>query len=199
MSVSLELNTPLADALSNVVQPKLVEVGWSTGGLDDSALAEYIILMLVNGKTQQQIAAELSNDLLSLSPDDSGAMEFAKWLWDQVETLNQQLNGNPIPPNDSMAQQIETQAIPSFTSPENLRSLRRGSKQAGASGGQDAEMSDAMDGVQNGNMYATTFSLFSVCFISVLTTWQSYRAEIYAKWRKARKQTADRAAIKSDG
>jgi len=164
MSVSLELNTPLADALSNVVQPKLVEVGWSTGGLDDSALAEYIILMLVNGKTQEQIAAELSNDLLSLSPDDSGASEFAKWLWDQVETLNRQLNGNPISPNAPMAQQIQTQAIPSFTSPENVRSSRRGSKQSGASGGQDAEMSDAMDGVQNGNMYVAIFSLFHCLF-----------------------------------
>ena len=156
MSVSLELNTPLADALSNVVQPKLVEVGWSTGGLDDSALAEYIILMLVNGKTQEQIAAELSNDFLNLPPDDSGAMDFAKWLWDQIETLNRQLNGGPLPPTEPVAQQIQTQAIPSFTSAENGGSSRRGSKQSGASGGQDAEMSDAMDGVQSGSMYVTT-------------------------------------------
>ena len=57
MAVEVALNTPLAEALGNVVQPKLTEVGWSTGGLDDSALTEYIILMLVNGKTQEQIAA----------------------------------------------------------------------------------------------------------------------------------------------
>ncbi|MCJ1250446.1 hypothetical protein MMC30_007674 [Trapelia coarctata] len=152
MSVSLELNTPLADALSNVVQPKLVEVGWSTGGLDDSALAEYIILMLVNGKTQEQIAAELSNDLLSLPPDDSGALDFARWLWDQVETLNQQLNGNILPQNGPVAQHSQAQAIPSFTGPENGGSSRRGSKQSGVSGAQDTEMSDAMDGVQNGSI-----------------------------------------------
>lgn len=93
MAIEVTLNTPLADALSNVVQPKLSEVGWSTGGLDDSALGEYIILMLVNGKTQEQIASELSNDLLSLDPEDSGAADFARWLFDQVESLNEQING----------------------------------------------------------------------------------------------------------
>ncbi|KAL1954216.1 hypothetical protein VTO42DRAFT_1496 [Malbranchea cinnamomea] len=93
MTVSVELNTPLAEALNNVVQPKLVEVGWSTGGGDDSALAEYIILMLVNRKTQEQIAAELANDLLGLGPDDTEAVDFSKWLFEQVETLNRQLNG----------------------------------------------------------------------------------------------------------
>ena len=93
MAVDVQLNTPLADALNSVVQPKLVEVGWSTGGGDDSALAEYVILMLVNGKTQDQIAAELSNDLLSLGPDDTDAVEFSRWLFEQVDTLNRQLNG----------------------------------------------------------------------------------------------------------
>jgi len=188
MSVSLELNTPLADALSNVVQPKLVEVGWSTGGLDDSALAEYIILMLVNGKTQEQIAAELSNDLLSLEPDDSGALDFAKWLWDEVETLNRQLNGNQLPPTGPAAQQSQTQAIPSYTSPDNGGSSRRGSKQSGASGGQDTEMSDAMDGVQNGSMYVgTTFPQSHIRIPSMLIFQQSYRAEVYAKWWQAGK------------
>lgn len=89
------MNTPLADALNMAIQPKLVEVGWASGGADDSALSEYIILMLVNGKTQDQIAAELAGDLLSLGPDDPGARDFAKWLFDQIESLNSQLNGAP--------------------------------------------------------------------------------------------------------
>ncbi|KAI5303060.1 hypothetical protein KEM56_000069 [Ascosphaera pollenicola] len=93
MAVTVEPDTPLAQALSEVVQPKLVEVGWSTGGGDDSALAEYVILMLVNGKTQEQIASELSNDLLGLGPDDTEAVDFAKWLFEQVEVLNRKLNG----------------------------------------------------------------------------------------------------------
>ena len=140
MPVSVALNTPLAEKLSNVVQPKLVEVGWSTGGLDDSALAEYIILMLVNGKTQDQIASELSNDLLNLGPDDSGATDFAKWLFEQVEVLS-----NPAPTNSAVTQHPELQ-----TSLE--QDVGRESKESGGSGSQDAEMSEAMEVVQEGAM-----------------------------------------------
>jgi hypothetical protein len=93
MSVEVVTGTPLAEALQNAVQPKLAEVGWSTGAADDSALAEYIILMLVNGKTQDQIASELSNDLLGLGPEDASANEFATWLFGQVHALHAQLNG----------------------------------------------------------------------------------------------------------
>lgn len=96
MSVEVSLNTPLADALNAAIQPKLVEVGWGSGGADDSALAEYIVLMLVNGKTQDQIAAELSGELLNLGPDDPGARDFSKWLFDQIDALNAQFN-NGLP------------------------------------------------------------------------------------------------------
>ncbi|KAI0382067.1 hypothetical protein F5Y04DRAFT_253974 [Hypomontagnella monticulosa] len=95
MAIEVAMNTPLADALNLAIQPKLVEVGWASGGADDSALSEYIILMLVNGKTQDQIAAELAGDLLSLGPDDPGARDFAKWLFDQIEVLHSRLNGTP--------------------------------------------------------------------------------------------------------
>ncbi|KAK2823841.1 hypothetical protein FQN49_007563, partial [Arthroderma sp. PD_2] len=115
MGISVALNTPLADALNEVVQPKLVEVGWSTGGGDDSALAEYVILMLVNGKTQDQISAELANDLLSLGPEDTEAAEFSKWLFEQVETLDKQLNGG----SKEAQQEQPPQAIPSFSAEGN--------------------------------------------------------------------------------
>ena len=128
MAISIELNTPLAEALNQVVQPKLVEVGWSTDGGDDSALAEYVILMLVNGKTQDQIAAELSNDLLSLGPDDTEAVDFARWLFEQVETLNKELNG-PLAAADT---QNNAQAIPSFSG--------NSVSGVGATDGADAEM-----------------------------------------------------------
>lgn len=93
MPVEIALNTPLADALNNAIQPKLLEVGWGTG--DDSALAEYIILMLVNGKTQEQIAAELSGELLGLPADDPSVHNFSSWLFEQIDLLNGQLNGGP--------------------------------------------------------------------------------------------------------
>ena len=87
------VNSPLADALNGIIQPKLVEVGWGTGGPDDAALSEYVILMLVNGKTESQIAQELSGELLNLGPDDPAAVEFAKWLFEEVERLDRQLGG----------------------------------------------------------------------------------------------------------
>lgn len=150
MAVEVTLNTPLAEALSNVVQPKLSEVGWSTGGLDDSALGEYIILMLVNGKTQEQIAAELSNDLLNLGPEDTGATDFAIWLFEQVHILNGQLNGYSTP-KTSQAQQ--GQAISSYI--DEASPARSGNRQANDGGSTDADMGEAMDGVQNGIMYAS--------------------------------------------
>lgn len=90
---TIELNDVITAELNARIQPKLAEVGWSTGGADDSALAEYIILMLANGKTQDQIAAELSGDLLNLGPDDPGAMEFSRWLFEQAHELMRQQSG----------------------------------------------------------------------------------------------------------
>ncbi|KAL8771922.1 MAG: hypothetical protein Q9209_002860 [Squamulea sp. 1 TL-2023] len=147
MSVEVSLNTPLADALSNVVQPKLTELGWSTGGLDDSALGEYIILMLVNGKTQDQIAAELSNDLLSFGPGDTGAADFAKWLFEQVQLLNAQFSGDGVP---QLQQVSEGQAIPSYQNEENPS--QDDHRQLGLMGTPDADMSETMDDVQEGSI-----------------------------------------------
>ena len=146
MGVEVTLNTPLAEALSHVVQPKLSEVGWSTGGLDDSALGEYIILMLVNGKTQEQIAAELSNDLLNLGPDDSGATDFSRWLFEQVELLNNQLNGSFV----QQAPPTQVEGVQSH--PNGGRPLQEDSRQSENPSTLDADIGEAMDGVQEGNM-----------------------------------------------
>ncbi|KAL9021426.1 MAG: hypothetical protein Q9185_001323 [Variospora sp. 1 TL-2023] len=157
MSVEISLNTPLADALSNVVQPKLTEIGWNTGGLDDSALGEYIILMLVNGKTQDQIAAELSNDLLSLGPDDTGATDFAKWLFEQVHILNAQTNG-------TTASQMQQASQGQGSAPHQVgeHQLAEGNSQIGASRMPDADMGDAMDDAQDGSIPTGPKSMRSV-------------------------------------
>ncbi|KAK6610193.1 nuclear polyadenylated RNA-binding protein nab2 [Botrytis cinerea] len=107
MSVEVVLDSPLAHALNASIQPKLVEVGWSTGGADDSALSEYIILMLVNGKTQEQIAAELSGDLLNLGDDDPGARDFSQWLFNQVGLLNSQISGGGYPETGAETEQAQ--------------------------------------------------------------------------------------------
>ena len=73
----------MAEALSTAVHNKIVEEGWTQD--DDTSLAEYIVLMLANGKTQDQIATELAGGLLQ---DAKGTNEFALWLFDQVSLLS---------------------------------------------------------------------------------------------------------------
>lgn len=116
MTTAVAVGTPLAEALGNVIQPKLVEMGWSSDGGDDSALTEYVILMLVNGKTQEQIAGELSNDLLGLGEGDTQALDFSRWLFEQVEVLNQHLNGGGAPMSNEAA---SAQGISSAVQHEN--------------------------------------------------------------------------------
>ncbi|KAI0852603.1 hypothetical protein F5Y00DRAFT_227114 [Daldinia vernicosa] len=160
MSIEVSMNTPLADALNMAIQPKLVEVGWASGGADDSALSEYIILMLVNGKTQDQIAAELAGDLLSLGPDDPGARDFAKWLFDQIESLNSQLNGAPpqqlgnngvgVPQNaPSSAEQDADMTMsldgPELNAPTGPRSMRNPNMRGNREKRMLGQMSKAMD------------------------------------------------------
>ena len=143
MAVQVVLNTPLADQLGHVVQPKLEEMGWTTGGLDDSALAEYVILMLVNGKTQDQIAAELSNDLLNLGPEDSGAIDFSRWLFEQVELIHERLNPATVVNGGQLASAVSV----SNAGPN-------GFAHTGEPDSPDTEMGDgdAME-VQDGSMY----------------------------------------------
>lgn len=93
MLPTITQDSPLAAAVASAIQPKLVEMGWSTDDGQESALIEYIVLMLVNGKSQEQLATELSNDFLGLGEGDTQALEFSRWLFGQVEILNQQING----------------------------------------------------------------------------------------------------------
>jgi nuclear polyadenylated RNA-binding protein NAB2 len=80
---TIVLDTPLAASLSTAVHARIVEEGWTQD--DDTSLAEYIVLMLANGKTQDQIASELAGELLQ---DAKGTPEFAQWLFDQVNILS---------------------------------------------------------------------------------------------------------------
>ena len=145
MAATLQANTPLAEQLSSIVQPKLVDIGWSSGSGDDAALAEYIILMLVNGKTQDQIASELSNDLLNLGPEDSGARDFASWLFEQVELLTTAAKGGAPEPAQAPT---AAQTIPSLAAqePDPLNTL---SSDADA---EDAEMGDVIESSAEASM-----------------------------------------------
>lgn len=91
MAVEVALDSPLAKQLQNDVHLKAVDQGWA--GSDDSGLSEYIVLMLVNGKSQAEVASELSTDLLDVSPDDPAVGDFTRWLFEQVNVISSQQNG----------------------------------------------------------------------------------------------------------
>lgn len=90
MATTLLMEPAFSQALSAAIIPKLSEVGWSTGADDDGAIAEYIVLLVMNGKSQQEIAGDLCGDLLGLGPDDPQALMFSDWLFRQIETLKSQ-------------------------------------------------------------------------------------------------------------
>ena len=125
--VEVVSGTPLQKALQDVAHQKVVEIGWT--GLDDTSLAEYVVLMLMNGKTQDDLASELATDLLGLKPDDPAVTEFVPWLFSQVQILNAEFNGGAA-----------AGAI--------------GSQDASSGGGAlgDSEMMETSDGAQ-GTMY----------------------------------------------
>ena len=80
---AITADTPLAEALSTTIHQRIVEESWTTE--EDTALAEYIVLMLANGKTQDQVASELAGELLQ---DAQGTEEFSRWLFEQVAVLS---------------------------------------------------------------------------------------------------------------
>jgi nuclear polyadenylated RNA-binding protein NAB2 len=145
MAVEVVAESPLAKALQEVVGPKLVDLGWSTG-MQDETLSEYIILMLANGKSQEQIASELSNDLLDLGPEDQGAIDFSRWLFEQVDVLNAKLNG-PSASNGSIPTTEKVGEMSAFSQ--------------GPASVNDAEMGDASaPGSANMYVYPTTWKSF---------------------------------------
>ena len=135
----ISLDTPLAETLSHLVQNKITEIGW--GQEDDTSLAEYIVLMLANGKTQDQIASELAGDLLQ---DGEGIPEFAQWLFEQVATLRN--GGQPASEGFSQPQpqsESAAQSIPSFPDQESARNLAGDAGSGEVPAAYDADMGDA--------------------------------------------------------
>jgi len=129
MAVDFSSESPLAMQLQQVVQPKLAEFGWTTGG-EDTTLFEYILLMLANDKNEAQVASELSNDLLDLGPENTETQQFAQWLFEQIEHLKQSSGGN-----GQVTQSIENQ----MDSASNDNSA----------GAQDTDMEGASEGQGN--------------------------------------------------
>jgi nuclear polyadenylated RNA-binding protein NAB2 len=93
----LVIGTPLADALNVAIQSKISDLGWASGSSEVAAMSEYFILLLNDGKTQQEIVSEISGDLLGLGPEDQTAPAFAQWLIEQANGLSSQLAASSAP------------------------------------------------------------------------------------------------------
>lgn len=91
--VEVPPGSPLAAALTELVQSKVAEIGWSSGAEDDSALAQYIVLMLGNDKSKEAIATELANDLLGSDANKDTAAQFVDWLFQTIHGLTTQQSG----------------------------------------------------------------------------------------------------------
>ena len=138
MSVQIVMNTPLADSLMNVINPKLAEYGWSSGGAEDNALCEYIMLMLVHGKTQQEIASELQTDLLNLDPSDQGPSEFSGWLFQELDSLGGGSNYGAVAGQSSEANDTTSQTVANgLTEDSDMAAL-------------ETEMADDLDVIPSG-------------------------------------------------
>ncbi|KAL5442335.1 hypothetical protein PMIN07_005973 [Paraphaeosphaeria minitans] len=114
MATDLATGTPLAAALQNLVQPKLADFGWTTGG-DDTTLFDYILLMLSNGKNEEQVATELSNDLLDEAEgENTDTHRFSRWLFEQVDQLRgHAAGGNAQITDNHMGQAVQDSAAAS--------------------------------------------------------------------------------------
>ncbi|KAK0657357.1 hypothetical protein B0T16DRAFT_318783 [Cercophora newfieldiana] len=107
----LVIGTPLADALNVAIQNKITELEWAGGSSEGSAMSEYFILLLNNGKTQAEIISEISN-LLSLGPEDQTVAAFAQWLIEQANALSSQMAAsNPAPSNEQGAVEMSDDAM----------------------------------------------------------------------------------------
>jgi len=76
---------PLGDALQDVVQQVVAELGWNEA--DDYSLTKYLLILVVEGQSQENIASELSKELLELKSEDTAASHFAEWLFQQIDML----------------------------------------------------------------------------------------------------------------
>lgn len=96
-----EASKALAQAIQGTIQPKLIENGW-VAEENDTTLSEYITVMVADGKSVQEIEAELGSDLIGTGPDDPAVAEFANWL-------SEQMRQSSAPPQPVMEAAVEMQ------------------------------------------------------------------------------------------
>lgn len=137
-SAVVDAGSDHAQQLQNAIQPKLMENGWVTDE-NDMTLAEYVTMMIVNGRDAQGVQAELGTDLLAIGDDNPEVIDFTKWLFDQVQAITQPQQQQAQQAENNGAQQdqaqqstsgdamMEDSASPAEAPPTGPRSMRNGS------------------------------------------------------------------------
>lgn len=106
-----QVSPKLQAAIQAALQPKLMENAW-TADENDTTLAEYVTMMIVNGKDQEGVKQELSSDLLGCPEDDPLVAEFAVWLFDTVNRLHAEHQAAENPDQQQQQGGEQTQSIP---------------------------------------------------------------------------------------
>lgn len=118
MAPQIEAGSPLAQAIQNAAQSKLVESGW-VAEENDTTLSEYVVMMLVQGKDADGVKQELGGDLLGVGEDDPGVGEFAQWLFQHVQSIGAptEQQASTAHPNGAaeMQQEEQQQGLPHTT------------------------------------------------------------------------------------
>jgi len=104
--LDLSMGSPIAKSLQDLIQAKLVERRYTTAD-DSSQFAEFITVMISNGKNRQQVSAELG-DLIGPEFDP----EFTEWIFKQLELLQNPPSNGASRDETSNSDQMDMDVTP---------------------------------------------------------------------------------------
>ncbi|CEH11693.1 Nuclear polyadenylated RNA binding protein [Ceraceosorus bombacis] len=111
MSLTIEANTPAAQALQTSIQSHLASRGWADK--DDEVMAEYVVVMLSNSKSVDQVTAEMEE----IIGNDFDPRSFGKWLEQEMSRGARDANQRDV---------VGSSGSSSREAPEIMESTRRG-------------------------------------------------------------------------
>ncbi|PWN33680.1 uncharacterized protein FA14DRAFT_161412 [Meira miltonrushii] len=139
-SLDLSIDSPEAKQLQDIVQKEIARRGWSEGE-EDAVMSEYVLVMVANKKTQQQIESELK-DLLGEDQQnaEAGVESFVSWLWQEASKILG-LNVEPQIQHEKNVVDMKFRSRRS-ASPENRASGSRYEDRRSATHNHDRQQSD---------------------------------------------------------
>ncbi|KAI9722816.1 MAG: hypothetical protein M1828_004382 [Chrysothrix sp. TS-e1954] len=140
MATDIAAGSKQEAALQNALQARLIEAEFISG--DDSTIADYIVLMIANGKNQSEIQAEVA-DTLDVSAEDQRTTELVAWLFQQVRLLQGQSSSEQNDVQGATGQPQQTSGEAHATQPSDAQQIHQD---------MEAEMEDASMTQPNGSI-----------------------------------------------